>query len=113
MDRKSFLKKLPLWAAGQALALLDPKDDNDSKLKQRPPGSLEEDAFLEACTGCDACMAACPYDLILIEDLERRDPLIYPEKNPCLMCDGFPCIQSCPSGALSLPSEGEPKLRIL
>jgi ferredoxin-type protein NapG len=74
----------------------------------RPPGAeADPKRFLELCTGCDRCMSACPHHLVLIEDLERRDPLILPEQSPCLRCDGYPCIASCPTGALSLEKAHE------
>jgi ferredoxin len=73
----------------------------EPQVKVRPPGAIEESLFLKRCTGCDACMKACPVNVIMIEDLETRDPIIYPEKDPCIRCPGFPCIAACPTGALS------------
>ena len=31
----------------------------------RPPGALDEFAFLTACTRCDKCLPACPVDAIV------------------------------------------------
>lgn len=70
--------------------------------KQRPPGSAPETQFKQICTGCDACMIACPINVIMIEDLEKRTPLIYPDKGPCIHCQNYPCISVCPTGALHL-----------
>lgn len=85
---------------------------NTVDVKQRPPGAgYSEEEFLRKCTGCDACMSACPVHVIMIDDLERRDPMIYPEKNPCIHCPGYPCISSCPTGALD--KENGTKLRLL
>ena len=68
----------------------------------RPPGALSDDGvFKERCTGCDQCMIACPVDCIMVEDLDRRHPIIYPEESPCIRCEGFPCISACPTGALT------------
>ncbi len=100
---------MPFWTAGQALAILEHKD----KVKQRPPGALDEVDFLDKCTGCDACMAACPHNLIFIEDLDKRDPIIYPQDNPCLMCASYPCISACETWALELKEYEEPKLRLI
>ncbi len=71
-------------------------------VKERPPGALPEEEFLKQCTGCDECMKACPVNVIMIEDQELRHPVIYPEKDPCIHCEDTPCIQSCPTGALTL-----------
>lgn len=69
----------------------------------RPPGACAVDLkFKSLCTGCDACMAACPVNVIIIDDLELRYPLICPEIAPCIHCEDYPCIQACPSGALDL-----------
>lgn len=89
MDRKAFL--MTLWNCVVP------------KTTERPPGAHpDERKFLEMCTGCDQCMAACPVNIVMIEDLERRDPVIFPDEGPCIRCEGFPCIKACPTGALSL-----------
>jgi len=82
---------------------LDSESSNKNVKKQRPPGASSIDSeFRKRCTGCDACMAACPVNIIMIEDLTLRHPVIYPEEAPCIHCEGYPCIQSCPTGALDL-----------
>lgn len=116
MDRKTFFKKAFTLAVGKGLTLLEntpvmkaieklEKEAEDStsnrRIKQRPPGTLPEREFLQTCTGCDACMIACPVNVIMIEDMESRLPLIYPLEAPCISCEGYPCIKSCPTGALS------------
>jgi ferredoxin len=79
--------------------------------KQRPPGaSPTEKEFRTRCVGCDACMIACPVNIVMIEDLRTRLPLIYPEKGPCLHCTGYPCIAACPTGALSPSNSPETRL---
>lgn len=68
--------------------------------RERPPGAAPEKEFRELCTGCDACMAACPVSVIMIDDLEKRHPVIYPERDPCIHCEDTPCIAVCETGAL-------------
>ncbi|NGX43480.1 MAG: NAD(P)H-quinone oxidoreductase subunit I, chloroplastic [Chlamydiae bacterium] len=114
MDRKEFfshafklaaskgLQVLEQTKVGKALEKYSEEPDSSSTNKHRPPGASHSDEeFLQSCTGCDACMAACPVSVIFIEDLEKRDPLIYSDQEPCIHCPGYPCIVSCPTGALS------------
>ncbi len=70
----------------------------------RPPGALEEDRFLKACTRCDDCAQACPYDVILplgpAYGTANGTPAILPRDRACRLCEDLPCAQACPSGAL-------------
>ncbi len=73
----------------------------------RPPGALEEFAFLTVCTRCDRCVEACPQDAILKAQpgagLAMGTPYIDPRAMPCFLCTELPCITSCPEGALLWP----------
>jgi len=74
----------------------------------RPPGAIEEGAFLDGCTRCDACVEACPHDAIVHAPLRFRDaagtPMIDPSPNgqPCWMCEDFPCIAACEPNVLRM-----------
>jgi len=71
----------------------------------RPPGSLPEDEFLDACIRCGACMKVCPtnalHPALLESGLEGiYTPRLIPrigwcEKN-CVLC-----TEVCPSGAIT------------
>lgn len=63
----------------------------------RPPGALGEKDFVQSCNGCGDCAKACPYKSIRMAD---GFPVIVPRVSPCYLCEGFPCIKSCPVGAL-------------
>lgn len=114
MDRKDFFsqalrllvgKGLELCEGNPVIAALEKLAEDpvpSKKRKQRLPGaSPTENEFQQKCTGCDACMIACPVNVVMIEDLDKRLPLIYPDEAPCVHCSGYPCIQACPTGALS------------
>lgn len=73
----------------------------------RPPGAKTELEFLEKCTQCDECIRVCPHWVIRKAGMElgRKivgTPIILPKENPCLMCNEFPCVNACETGALSL-----------
>ncbi len=95
-----------------------------NKLLLRPPGALDEDAFLKTCIKCGLCVAACRnrdgniiYDnkgkrvgtkeptLRLAKPGDNKalgTPFFIARENPCFMCDDIPCVPACPSGALDL-----------
>lgn len=70
----------------------------------RPPGAVEEEAFLSGCTRCDACLEACPHDSIIHAPPRFRraagTPMIDPMRQPCWMCADTPCISACEPGVL-------------
>jgi len=90
------------------------KTDRGSWL--RPRGSLKEKDFLTACTRCRDSVKACPPLVLRPLGPEwgtriEGTPSLWPKEGPCLMCKGFPCIASCPEGALLLPkAEETPRL---
>jgi ferredoxin-type protein NapG len=68
----------------------------------RPPGAVPEALFLERCTRCGDCAAACPYDSIRF-DAQNGSPVIFPGENPCYVCDTLPCAAACATEALIFP----------
>ena len=72
----------------------------------RPPGSLDEEAFLAACIKCGQCVQVCPIQAIELADLTRGlsngTPYIVARDQACdFSCDATQCILACPTGALS------------
>ncbi len=67
---------------------------------QRPPGALAEAAFEQRCTRCDACVKACPPQVI------RRGDGGFPEMHfaqaGCDACGA--CVRACEPGALQAPA---------
>jgi ferredoxin-type protein NapG len=75
-----------------------------NELRLRPPGAVEEDDFLKLCIKCGQCLQVCPYDSILLEDVDGGASVgmayINPHERGCYLCEAFPCILACPTGAL-------------
>ena len=73
-------------------------------LRLRPPGAVSEEEFLGLCIKCGQCLQVCPYDSIKLEDIDGKAGVgmayIEPRERGCYLCEAFPCILACPSGAL-------------
>ena len=101
MQQMSGLGVLGLVAAAGIVGgpYLKPKE-----LRLRPPGAVDEDEFLGLCIKCGQCLQVCPYDSILLEDIDGKAGVgmayIEPRDRGCYLCEAFPCILACPSGAL-------------
>lgn len=74
----------------------------EPKLHLRPPGSAEN--FESLCIKCGQCVQVCPYhsiELLGLDDgINIASAYINPSKRGCYLCDLFPCVLACPSGAL-------------
>ncbi|MEL1134580.1 4Fe-4S dicluster domain-containing protein [Desulfitobacterium sp. THU1] len=68
----------------------------------RPPGALEEIAFLAGCQRCGKCRMVCENKSIHMagpdEGITVGTPYLIPEEQPCTFC--LRCIEACPSGVL-------------
>lgn len=62
----------------------------------RPPWALGEARFVDLCTGCDDCIAACPEHVLVRGDGDY--PLFDPRQGECLFCEK--CVEACDTGAL-------------
>ncbi len=72
----------------------------------RPPGAIEEAAFLDACFRCGRCVEACPAEAISpwggAGERLNGTPHVDPDRQACVICDELACMKVCPSGALVL-----------
>jgi ferredoxin-type protein NapG len=120
-NRRSFLVGLAqaasLSALGGTAVAGFVKDNKDKPLSLRPPGALEEDEFLKTCIRCGLCVEACNNrENIPIIDGKKATtlqlatpsdnvaigtPFFIARTNPCYACDDIPCMEACPTGALS------------
>jgi len=76
----------------------------------RPPGALDEIAFLAACTRCGDCIDVCPpHAIIKVRadgGLAAGTPYIDAGSQPCTVCPDMPCAAACPTEALTVPERG-------
>lgn len=74
----------------------------------RPPGALDEVAFIAACTRCGDCLDVCPVKAIVNAPpgagLAAGTPVIDPAIQPCTVCPDMPCAEVCPTEALTRPA---------
>jgi len=106
-DRGDFFKMLGTLVAGFVAEKIEDSVTAVGPKLLRPPGALDELAFLTTCTRCDKCIQACPENSILKASagtgLSLGTPYILPRSMPCFLCTELPCVKSCPEGALVWP----------
>ena len=105
--RGAFFKSLGTLMAGFLAEQIEDAITGVGPELLRPPGALDELAFLTACSRCDRCLPACPQNAILKAapgaGLAMGTPYIHPRSMPCFLCSELPCIPACPEGALVWP----------
>jgi polyferredoxin/NAD-dependent dihydropyrimidine dehydrogenase PreA subunit len=106
LSRRQALGALATGAAGILLLGTDLNLQQDNPRRIRPPGVMEEDAFLSTCIRCSQCMKICPTTALQPALTEAGlaglwTPLVVPRVGYCdYGCTA--CGQVCPSGAIPL-----------
>ena len=71
----------------------------------RPPGALQNGGFDARCIKCGRCIEACPHGALFATPLSAgaaaSSPSLDARTGPCHLCEDFPCIAACPTGALA------------
>jgi NAD-dependent dihydropyrimidine dehydrogenase PreA subunit len=57
--------------------------------------------YAEKCTGCGACIAACPMDVLRLDKGKKKAIVQYPKD--CIACWG--CESFCPQGCFDVGPE--------
>lgn len=70
-----------------------------------PPGIDSEDNYLNRCEQSYNCISKCPHESLFVFRENENDkrfgyPVIDPRRSACNLCENFPCIAACESGAL-------------
>ena len=81
----------------------------------RPPGIQNEADFMGRCVKCGKCIEACPYAALHVagplEGSAAGTPCIDAREQACRLCDDFPCVAACPTGALrDVAERTDPKM---
>ncbi len=76
----------------------------------RPPWSLVEKCFLETCTRCGGCTAACPTRIIVIDNNSFPFIDFLQGQGECTFCGE--CVAVCTAGALRRDDQGRAPWRL-
>ena len=119
LGRRGFLS----WGVGRvadtATEEIDRRVGRRASRWIRPPFAVDELSFLVACSRCGECVSACPHEVVF--ELSPRlgpdvaaTPALDLVNRGCHLCEDWPCVTVCQTGALQLPGgEREPCLPML
>ncbi len=108
MERREFFKNSIRQVAKKTVEHVDEVVQQRARHWIRPPYALPELEFLLACTRCDDCVSSCPYQVIFKLPAARgaqvaSTPALDLLNKACHMCEDWPCVRACESGALHMP----------
>lgn len=107
-NRRDFLKKALSKTAELAVKEAQEQANHRAAKWIRPPYALAELEFSLACTRCDACISACPENVIFqlpahTGVMAAATPAMDLAHKACLLCEDWPCVNACEAGALIFP----------
>lgn len=105
MDRRAFFRKGVDKAAEMVVKRADARVSRRALRWVRPPYALNELEFLLTCTRCSACVEACPHEVVFPLPVRLGaqvvgTPALDLLNKACHLCEDWPCVASCESGAL-------------
>jgi ferredoxin-type protein NapG len=111
-ERRQFLRRAFAKTGEQIVKQIDDKVVRKAANYIRPPYAIPEMEFLLACTRCNACIEACPHQVIF--PLSNRlgtevlaTPAMSLANKACMLCEGYPCVSACEPKALYIDVEAE------
>ncbi len=109
MDRREFFRRGLGRVAEEAVQHVDKKMVERASRWIRPPFAIPELEFLLACTRCDACIKACPHNIIFPLAVNNgadvmNTPALDLLNKGCRLCEDWPCVTACEVGALKIPA---------
>jgi ferredoxin-type protein NapG len=112
LSRRRFFKRGIDRLAKTGVEAIEQRVEQKSRHWIRPPFARPELDFLLACTRCDACIEACPHNVIFPLPFSRgaevaATPALDLLNRGCQLCEDWPCVQACGEGALLLPEVAE------
>lgn len=112
MDRRDFFRAGLKKVTKTVVHEIDARVEKKAKRYIRPPYALSEVEFILACTRCDDCVEACPHDVVFKLSAKLGadvvgTPALALFKKGCHLCEDWPCVSACTTGALSLPAVDE------
>ncbi|MFV2059089.1 MAG: hypothetical protein ACC653_00315 [Gammaproteobacteria bacterium] len=110
MDRREFFRRGINRVAEKAVEKVDEKITARAKHWIRPPYAKSEIEFLLSCSRCNECIDACQYNIIFPLSAKNgadvmHTPALDLLNSGCHLCEDWPCVVACDTGALSLPLE--------
>jgi ferredoxin-type protein NapG len=106
LSRRNFFKHGFTKVVDASVGILEQRAGQKARHWIRPPFAKPELDFLLACTRCNACVDACPHQVIFTLPVRRgaevaATPALDILNKGCQLCSDWPCVNACGEDALS------------